>query len=173
MVPAHPAQRPHARAPLRVPQRRRQSQARTPTPHPRRAHPTATARTGAARYQVRLLCQAHATRRPHRSTGPLAADAQRHSAQARPPTHDSMNPGSLQPRRRLSQRANLAGKSTSSKGQTEILPPHIPSELGSAKTTRPPVTTQTQRTAAQVLTGSGLKPEANRINTTRFDGVRP
>jgi hypothetical protein len=67
----------------------------------------------------------------------------------------------------------LLGKSTSSTRRTEPLLPPISAKLGLSKSTHPPVTTQTQRTAAKVLASSGLTPEANRISTTRFDGVRP
>jgi hypothetical protein len=61
MVPAHPTQRPHARAPLRVPQRRRQGQTCTPTPDPRRAHPTTDTHRRAHHREMRLLRQADAT----------------------------------------------------------------------------------------------------------------
>ena len=173
LVPAHPAQGPHARAPLRVPQRRSQGQAHTPAAHPRRAHPANAARSRATRHQVPLLCKAHAAHRSHRPTALLAADAQRHSAQSRTPIHHSMNSGSLQQRRPPSQRSTLARKSTHSTLKTT--PDHPTSEARSATQTlkRPAILTFDQRAAAKVVPNAGIHPKANRISTTRFDGVRP
>jgi hypothetical protein len=125
------------------------------------------------RHQVRLLRQAHESRRSHRSTAPLAANAQPHSTQPRTATNDSMNPGSFRQHRPSSQRPTLARKSTPSRLKTR--PDHPTFDTRSALPTvkRSALLTCSHRAAAKILPNAGINPEANRISTTRFDGVRP
>lgn len=77
-----------------------------------------------------------------------------------------------QQRRPPSQRTTLARKSTPAMLKTR--PDHPSSEARSAiqTTKRPAILTCDQRAKAKVLTNAGIKHEANRISTTRFDGVR-
>ena len=173
MVPAHLTQGSHARAPLRVPQRRRQDKTGAPAPHPRCALPTATTRTGTPHHQVRLLWQADAQRWSNRSITPLAQPAPSHPTHSRPPTLDSMSQRPPQQRRPPSQRTPLARKSTPAMLKTR--PGHPTSEARSAAQTikRPANLTCYQRAKAMVLTNAGIKHEANRISATRFDGARP
>jgi hypothetical protein len=77
-----------------------------------------------------------------------------------------------QQRRPPSQRTTLARKSTPAMLKTR--PDHPTSEARSATQTikRPAILTCDQRAKAKVLTNAGIKYEANRISTPRFDGMR-
>ena len=83
-----------------------------------------------------------------------------------------MNPGSLQPRRRLSQRSTLARESTPRTLKTRPDDPASEGRSAIQNVKRPAILTFDQRANAKVLPNAAIYPEANRISTTRFDDVR-
>jgi hypothetical protein len=173
MVSIHPAQGPHARAPLRVPQRRRQGQTGALASPPRRAHPTTAARTGAAPGQVPVLRQADAARQPHQPPALVACAAEPSPTPSRTPSIESMNPPKPHCCSLPSQRTTLARKSTPSTLKTTPDHPAFQARSDTQTVQRSALTTRSHRTTPKVLTNAGVKHEANRIHITRFVGARP
>jgi hypothetical protein len=173
MVPAHPTQRPNARAPLRVPQRRRQSEARPVAPDPRRARSAATARGGATRHQMRLLRQADATRRTHRPAATVASHARARTIQPRPTRSDSMRTHAPNPLTPPSHRSPMARESTPAQRKTEP-PSHSRAKESYSDWHKEGLNiSRLEPAQTKSLIDARIEPEANRISAPRFDGVRP
>ena len=91
---------------------------------------------------------------------------------SRPPTLDSMSQRPPQQRRPPSQRTTLARQSTPATLKTTSSQPALQARSGTQTAKRSALMTRSQRTAPKVLTNAGIKYEANRISTPRFDGMR-